>query len=73
MTVTGANDEPRITNGYLFLPNPPVNRPITFQYDFPASEIVLHHLTRDIRVRLHGDEVEAMENHGANLTFFDPL
>ena len=44
-----------------------VNRPITFQYDLPTTEIVLHDLTRDIRVHLRGDEVDAMENHGSML------
>ena len=73
MRITGVADEPRLTNGYVFLQRPPVNRPITFQYDLPNTEIVLRHLTRDIRVRLRGDEVDAMENHGANLTFFEPL
>ena len=73
MRITGVDDTPRLTNGYVFLQRPPVNRPITFRYDLPTTEIVLRHLTRDIRVRLHGDEVDAMENHGANLTFFDPL
>ena len=71
--ITGADDTPRFTNGYLFLQTPPVNRPITFEYDLAASEMVLRHLTRDIRVRLRGDEVETMEDHGADLTFFDPL
>ena len=70
VTVTGADDTPRFTNGYLFLPSPPVNRPITFAYDLAASEVVLRHLTRDIRVRFRGDAVEAMEDHGADLTFF---
>ena len=71
--ITGAGEKPRATNGYLFFANPPVNRPITFQYDLPTEEVTLHHATRDIRVRLRGDEVAAMENHGADLTFFEPL
>ena len=73
MRITGAGEAPRSTNGYLFFANPPVNRPIVSQYDLPTEEITLHHATRDIRVRLRGDEVAAMENHGADLTFFDPL
>ena len=71
--VTGATEMPRLTNGYFFVARPPVNRPITFRYDHPEEEIVLRHVTREIRVRLRGDEVAAMENHGADLTFFEPL
>ena len=36
-------------------------------------EIALQHRTRQIRVRLQGDEVMGMENFGADLTFFDPM
>ena len=52
---------------------PPVGQRITFALDPPASEIVLRHRTRDIRVRLRGDAVEAMENFGQDLTFFAPM
>jgi hypothetical protein len=33
----------------------------------------LHHRTRTIRVRMRGDEVVAMEDFGADLTFFPGL
>ena len=39
----------------------------------PRRRIVLHHRTHDIRVDLRGDEPVAMDNFGADLTFFDPL
>ena len=71
--IAGVDDKPRHTNGYLFFARPPINRPITFRYELPTEEIVLSHVTRDIRVQLRGDEVAAMENHGADLTFFEPL
>jgi hypothetical protein len=35
--------------------------------------LILHHQTRDIRLDLRGDEPAAMDNFGADLTFFDPL
>jgi hypothetical protein len=73
MKIAGTSETPRDTNGYLFFAQPPVNRPITFEYGLPTEDIVLHHATRNIRVRLRGDEVAAMENHGADLTFFEPL
>lgn len=34
-------------------------------------EVVLRHRTRDIRAKLAGDAVVAMENHGADLVFFE--
>jgi hypothetical protein len=39
----------------------------------PVEELALAHRTRTIRARLRGDTVVAMENFGADLTFFDPL
>ncbi len=35
------------------------------------QEVVLRHRTRDIRVKLAGDAVTSMEDHGADLTFFE--
>ena len=35
--------------------------------------LTLKHRTREIRVRLWGDQVVAMDNFGAKLTFFDPI
>ncbi len=65
--------QPRFSNGYLFLAEPPTKAPITLSFEMPASEIVLKHRTRDIRVRLKGDSVLAMQNFGADLTFFDEI
>ncbi len=61
------------THGYLLISEPPIDAPIDIRFPLAQREIVLRHRTRDIRVRLHGDAVAAMENHGADLTFFDPL
>ncbi len=68
----GACEKPRHTNGYLFVARPPLNRPITFEFPLAEREIVLDHRTRQIRTRLRGDEGLAMDNFGADLTFFDP-
>ena len=69
--------EPSVANrqsgGYLFFPNPPVNRAITLGFPLPEQDITLKHRTREISVRLRGDEVAAMESFGADLTFFDSL
>lgn len=71
--VRGIDEQPRRTGGYLFLARPPVNRPVSFEIPLPERELTLNHRTRRIRVRLRGDEAIAMENFGADLTFFDPL
>jgi hypothetical protein len=39
----------------------------------PEQTITMRHRTHDIRVRLRGDEVVAMDNFGADLTYFDPF
>jgi hypothetical protein len=42
---------------------------------FPLTEheLVLHHRMHDIRVRIRGDAVRAMQDFGAELTFFEPM
>jgi hypothetical protein len=39
----------------------------------PERQLLLPHRTRDIWVQLRGDAVRAMDNFGADLTFFDSL
>ena len=53
--------------------NPPVGEPVVLDYPLPDREIVLEHRTRSIRVHLKGDSVVAMDNFGADLTYFDPI
>jgi hypothetical protein len=72
LTVRGA-ETPRFTNGYLFLAEPPLNRWVAIGFPLPEREIAIEHRTRTLRTRLRGDAVIAMENHGADLTFFEPL
>ncbi len=64
---------PRVASGYFFVPQPPVNRPVSFEFPLAESEITLKNFTGDVRARLRGDEVTAMDNLGADLTFFDPI
>ena len=73
VAVRGATATRPRTGRHLVVAQPPVGKRITFALDPPASEIVLRHRTRDIRVRLRGDSVEAMDNFGQDLTFFDPI
>ena len=71
--IEGATEVPRYTNGYLFIAQPPLNRPISIGFPLAVAEITLEHRTRPVRTRLRGDEVVAMDNFGADLTFFEPM
>ena len=62
----------QIHNGYLFFPQPGVGNPIALHFDLPERDMVLHHCTRNIRTRLKGDSVIAMDNFGADFTYVDP-
>ena len=73
LVIKGTEEYPIRSNGYLFFATPPVNQPITLAFEMPLEELTMGHLTRDIQVRFRGDTVDAMENHGANLTFFDSI
>jgi hypothetical protein len=56
---------------YLFFAQPPVGSSIELAFPLAEQELVLKHPGRDIRVRLRGDAVAAMDDFGADLTFFD--
>ena len=73
IALSGSEAPVQITNGYLFIENLPVGAPLTIAFPLPESELVLRHRTRDIRVRLRGDQAVAMDNFGADWTFFDPI
>lgn len=63
-------EPPRYNNGYLCLAHPTVGRWIAIEFPLARRDISLAHRTRNIRVQLRGDEIIAMENFGARLTFF---
>lgn len=48
---------------------------VPLELDLPLAResLVLRHRTRDIRVNLAGDSVLAMDDHGADLSFFEDL
>jgi hypothetical protein len=73
IVLQGVAGAPQISNGYLFVGQPPINRWITIGFPLSLEELTLPHRTRQIRVRLRGDEVIAMDNFGADLTFFPPF
>lgn len=61
----------RRIGAYLYFATPPINQPIEISLPLPTQELVLAHPDRDIRVRLRGDAVVAMDNFGADWTFFE--
>ena len=70
--IDGYMDSSQINNGYLKIDRPRVNDWIKIKFNLPQRELVLEHACRNIHVRLSGDAVVAMENFGAELTFFNP-
>lgn len=57
--------------GYLKLDDPKLDEWIRIEFPLVERSLRLRHRTHDIRVRLRGDAVVAMENFGAELTFFE--
>ena len=72
LKVTGTGDY-RVFGDYVFVAQPDPGKPISLEYPAPRTEITLAHRTRNIRTVLEGDAVVAMDNFGADLTFFEPL
>ena len=61
------------SNNYGLLAAPPVNRSIVVEFPLARQEITLENPAGLIHVQLEGDRVIAMDNFGADLTFFDSL
>jgi len=73
IALNGINAPVQFSGGYLFVASPPMQVPLTLSFPLPEHALVLRHRTRDIRLRLRGDQAVAMDNFGADLTFFDAL
>lgn len=73
LVIEGLSQPVEWTGNTAYIPKPASKQRIVFRFRLPDREIVLHHRTRDIRVRLRGDEVMAMDNFGADLTYFPRL
>ena len=66
-------DRPRHTGGCLFFAAPATDRMIRIAYPLEEQEMVMRNPAGEIRVRLRGDTVTAMDDFGADVTFFDPI
>ena len=75
LRIEGIDAAPQPSNGYLFFARPPVGVPIRISFPLAPQELTLSESihVRPIRVRLRGDTVEAMDDFGCDLTFFDPI
>lgn len=73
VNVSGNTSPPVWTNGYLFFAAVPAGQAIELRFPLKDSQITLSERLHihPIRVKLRGDSVAAMENFGADLTFFD--
>lgn len=58
---------------YLDILEPTVGRPISISFPMPRREIEVSNIAGMIRAALRGDEVLAMSNFGADLTFFESI
>jgi hypothetical protein len=63
----------RLIGDWIFIRDQPDGKPVVLTYALAIREIVLNHRSRDIRVRLRRDTVQAMDNFDADLTFFSPI
>jgi hypothetical protein len=72
--IEGDQRKPQWHGDYLFFPSPPVGKPLAIRFPLKEHEITLSGAVHihPIKVRLRGDEVVAMENFGADLTYFAP-
>ncbi|MCX5658785.1 MAG: hypothetical protein NTW19_03575 [Planctomycetota bacterium] len=73
LRVVGAEGGWSWRDGYAHIPAPPAGRPVEFHFDLPTRDLTLRHHIHPTRVRLRGESVLAMDNHGADLTFFEPM
>ena len=62
------------SDDYLFVAEPPVGAAVRIDFPLVEQELLLSERLHiePIRTRLRGDEVVAMDNFGAERTFFDP-
>ncbi len=68
-----AGIEHRVAGSYLEFPDPTPNHAVVLHAELPTRDLLLHHRTRDIRVRLRGDAVEAMDSFGTDFAYFKAL
>ena len=56
----------------MLLADPSGSEEIRVEVALPPRDTVLKHRTREVRVRLRGEEFVAMDDFGTDLTVFEP-
>ena len=74
LDVEGYGGVPVRSGEYLFFSEIHAGKPVQVRFPLVNTEMILREdlHTHPIRVKMRGDAVEAMDNYGADLTFFDP-
>ena len=75
VALEGTDETPRWVNGTLFLAQPPVGSTLCLRFPLPETTLTLSQRVHPhpIRLRLCGDSPLAMDNFGADYTFFEPI
>ena len=70
ISITGASIAPLAIDGYMHILDYDAGQKISLAFPFPLHNLCLQHGERQIRVKMSGDEVIAMDNFNTPLTFF---
>ena len=73
LRIDGRPASDRLVGSRLRLNKPAVGTTVTIDFDRPEHDLLLRHRRHEIRARLRGDEVIAMDCLGAGLAFFPPI
>jgi hypothetical protein len=73
LQVDGAPAGDRVQGSRIRLVEPAVGMTIAIDFPLPEHDLLLRHRRHEIRARLRGDEVIAMDCLGAGLAFFPPM
>lgn len=60
-----------MSGNWAVIPQPVIEAPVRIEFPLTVRNITLHHSTHTLRARLMGDIVQAMENEGMGLNFFE--
>ncbi len=73
IVVDGHSAERFVVDGRLWLRQPEVGPVVAVQFPLAERDLTIHHQDHEIRARMRGDAVVAMDDLGAGLAYFPPL
>ena len=68
-----SNPDGEFDGVWLHFPEPQPLTPVSLTFPLVPNRLVLKHRAHEIHVHRRGDEITAMDNFGADLTFFAPV